>query len=712
MDSPIAASAPGNGGASAIQDIVKNFGGESLSDESLLTSLCLAATSDSPQLLLLLKRHLSGWKNKKDGRTVLHVLADANATECIEVVFEEELVTDASVQDHEGLSPAHLLVGKSNCLEGLAIILERMCDVNVVNKAKQTSLHVASLSNILENVELLLEHGASTNIQDNQGRTPLHCAAIGGCGAVAKTLCQSGASVQIKDSTGFTPFALAIRQGSAETVRELISHGGVDINKAVTANRDYPIHIAAEADNAKMLMLILEMGAKIDSKNKKGKTALFKLAVKDNLEHVKILLKNGSDCKALDKNGKSMIHCAIESRNYQFIETIKDHLCDHEQLLEACLNSKKSSALFTAIESNDLNGIKVLLTPSKCMADQVKYNKPLLEWNSPVHGGRSALSQAVFSGNKRATTELLACQADPCQHDGTGFTPLHYLVLRCEEDMGMLIAMMEHKTMDFNVTDTYLGCTPFALAAMELEHKTLVRCSDLRRDKNNIKLHCIKGVGLLSIDGGLTASPSAITNVPDRDGNSPLHFASMLGHSWLVAWLISKGGANVNAKNKDGDTPLHIVFQKKKKYEYVQKYISHFRKTEGFQPLATRLEKQCQDVGRPIPDADLREIGFVNPTPVPMTKHLMTMGWLVNLGADAELRNNKQQTALHLAASSDDFDRDVPGILTKMGEDRGRALMNCAYDRHGYLPLHVAAKAGSMRCAAYLLDWGADIKKR
>jgi ankyrin repeat protein len=44
----------------------------------------------------------------------------------------------------------------------------------------------------------------------------------------------------------------------------------------------------------------------------------------------------------------------------------------------------------------------------------------------------------------------------------------------------------------------------------------------------------------------------------DKDGNTPLHFASMMGNDSVVHKLLSKG-ANVNAMDNQGVTPIFLA---------------------------------------------------------------------------------------------------------------------------------------------------------
>ncbi|KAJ7788289.1 ankyrin repeat-containing domain protein, partial [Mycena olivaceomarginata] len=50
----------------------------------------------------------------------------------------------------------------------------------------------------------------------------------------------------------------------------------------------------------------------------------------------------------------------------------------------------------------------------------------------------------------------------------------------------------------------------------------------------------------------------ADVNVTDKDGVTPLHYTSLQGHTDVAKFLIDKG-ADVNATNKDRATPLHYA---------------------------------------------------------------------------------------------------------------------------------------------------------
>jgi len=56
--------------------------------------------------------------------------------------------------------------------------------------------------------------------------------------------------------------------------------------------------------------------------------------------------------------------------------------------------------------------------------------------------------------------------------------------------------------------------------------------------------------------------PRTDTNIPDKDGNCPLHAAVAINHEPLTNLLLSEAGASVHSKNNMGRTPLHVLGEK------------------------------------------------------------------------------------------------------------------------------------------------------
>lgn len=83
-------------------------------------------------------------------------------------------------------------------------------------------------------------------------------------------------------------------------------------------------------------------------------------------------------------------------------------------------------------------------------------------------------------------------------------------------------------------------------------------------------LKILGGTAAAANTSGTTKKPESKNpfNIPDIDGNTPLHIACKNGFSQQAAQMIILG-ANPIATNKEGDTPIHIA-QKNGQYEVVE----------------------------------------------------------------------------------------------------------------------------------------------
>ena len=53
----------------------------------------------------------------------------------------------------------------------------------------------------------------------------------------------------------------------------------------------------------------------------------------------------------------------------------------------------------------------------------------------------------------------------------------------------------------------------------------------------------------------------ATLELPDRHGNTPLHYAVLLNDQNLANWLLSQTRLTINVANNDGLTPIHFAAQ-------------------------------------------------------------------------------------------------------------------------------------------------------
>lgn len=109
------------------------------------------------------------------------------------------------------------------------------------------------------------------NAGDVMGMTALHYATESGSGDCVKALVAAGASFKTYDRSGASPFVLGMNR---PTMLPLLRKLGADINDADPTTGNTPLHFAVIRSRALSAEWLIQNGAKIDAKNREGKTPL------------------------------------------------------------------------------------------------------------------------------------------------------------------------------------------------------------------------------------------------------------------------------------------------------------------------------------------------------------------------------------------------------------------------------------------------------
>lgn len=99
-------------------------------------------------------------------------------------------------------------------------------------------------------------------------------AIIAGDLVMATALIVEGVSVHDRDATGHIPIFVAARDGKAEMVTLLASHG-VDIDAPIYRDGRRPLYWAAAGGHLDAVRALLDLGATIDALDSRGQTALW-----------------------------------------------------------------------------------------------------------------------------------------------------------------------------------------------------------------------------------------------------------------------------------------------------------------------------------------------------------------------------------------------------------------------------------------------------
>ena len=172
----------------------------------------------------------------------------------------------------------------------------------------------------IEMVHILLRTCTNANFKFQDGGLALNVAVTNGSYEIVKLLISKGANIDAKDKDNETPLTLTMKNKHWQIASLLIESGAnVNIKKNM-------LHIAVFYEQIELVKLLIRNGARLNDFDYLKRTPLYKAIEMGNLEIVKILLENGADCliKSLDK--VSPFDKAKAMKNTDIILCIKRHL--------------------------------------------------------------------------------------------------------------------------------------------------------------------------------------------------------------------------------------------------------------------------------------------------------------------------------------------------------------------------------------------------
>ena len=166
--------------------------------------------------------------------------------------------------------------------------------VDIQGSAKYTPLFAASYHGHVDIMRWLLDHGADANTRSESRFTPLFEAIDKMYLEAVQILLEHNADVNPQNLLGKTPLYWLLshddtKRKSADMVQRLLEHGANP--NICTNNHEIPLHEASSQGLLEAARMLLRYGAKLDVKNKEGKTPL-QLAKSD--EMTKLLLDHGA----------------------------------------------------------------------------------------------------------------------------------------------------------------------------------------------------------------------------------------------------------------------------------------------------------------------------------------------------------------------------------------------------------------------------------
>lgn len=495
------------------------------------------------------------------------------------------------------------------------------------------------------------------------------------------------ARVAYPEAKDITARFLRNKQKIARAAQVLLVQPGVfgtlKIPEGVTG-----LHIAAFFGIEEEVVELLREGFGPHVADSFGQTALH-WAVKNGQKHtVELLLKEGLDVNATDMDMKSALHYAASQDNPALIRRLV-----------------KCGAM---INARDIQGQTPLLTAAVDM--RVKAAKELLS-----HG---ALANAVDTMNRNA---------------------LHLTAIASRPEASLMTDLLLSHGADFTTCDVG-NMTPLLYAVGTGSTSIL---DSLLQAGADVNLGIERKYWAKTIDSGRRAHWECRTTgvvkgkTEDATGLTPLHFAACIGHNVMTEYLLDRG-ADPNARCYHGDTPLHVALRRSiykarssprlPRYdvvlpdddewtdsrwhvEFSADFISDYEGEEA-QEIYQYIEEERLAVvksllSRATIDVNIRNTELCSPLHTVQYDNCnseVIVGELLLAGADIFARNEKGQTALHLACKS--------GASTIACNFLDKGCCITTVDLQGLSALHYAVSANKYDTVEVILSLDKQLAAR
>lgn len=382
---------------------------------------------------------------------------------------------------------------------------------------------------------------------------------------------------------GFTQLFEAV---DTRTVSEAKSEAKAEAKSEEKAPAAEPssLHKAIEKDNYALVETLLKRYP-VNIRDKTGQTPLMYAAQKGNKRIVELLLTAGADPNLIDREGMCALHHAIEAGDEatalllfsrtKVHHTPHDgtslHMAAEKGLLSVVRCACEMGLNKQAVDSRGYTALHVaaIAGKSNIITYLVQEGCPIDHPESPTQPAkikschqRTALHLAARHGHVDAVQCLLSLGADPEKPDRYGRSLCEYAV-RSKKRVEMLQFIEQlpaYHSKNHEMRLLHAACMANNLQVLS----ELILAHDV-----NLNAQSEHGLGALHFCAlnsagdaaeALLAGGDMAVDLPDLQGNTPLHYAAQEGDIRIMTALI-RAGADLNVRNVAGATPLFLACQ-------------------------------------------------------------------------------------------------------------------------------------------------------
>lgn len=340
----------------------------------------------------------------------------------------------------------------------------------------------------------------------------------------------------------------------------------VDLDSQTDTNHDTALTLACAGGHEELVSLLLNRGAEMEHRDKKGFTPLMLAATAGHANVVEIMLNNGSDMEAQSERTKdTALSLACSSGRYEVVEILlsrganKEHrnVSDYTPLSLAASGGYVNIIkllLSHGAEINSRTGSKLGISPLMlaAMNGHAATVRLLLDMGSDINAQietnrNTALTLACFQGRCEVVGLLLDRKANVEHRAKTGLTPLMEAASGGYVEVGRVLL---DKGADVNAPPVPSSRDTALTIAADKGHYRFVE---------------------------LLLSRSAAVDVKNKKGNSPLWLACNGGHLDVVQLLVN-AGCDIDSQDNRKVSCLMAAFRKGhvKVVKWMVKHVNQF----------------------------------------------------------------------------------------------------------------------------------------
>jgi ankyrin repeat protein len=436
------------------------------------------------------------------------------------------LVVSVSAWADDGLKLLDAV--KNQDSDHVRLLIDSGVNVNIREGDGSTALHWAARRNNMELTQLLLAADADPDIANDYGVTPLWLACINHDHELVEKLLQAGADPDAQRITGETVLMRCAQTGTVNAVDILLNYGA-DVNKSESRKGQTALMWAAAGGHSKVVRSLLEHGAKVSSRSNNNFTPLLFSGRSGDVKSAQLLLDAGADPnEATLTTGNSLVIASAGG---------------HEELALFLLSKGADP---NAMDENGITALHHAVQSGLAALNGVRYDAVYRVRPMNMHSLASALLEAGADPNAQIKQEQ-RLGPDGVPFSMRGATP--FLLAAASADYG-LMRMMEDYEADPQI-NAEGGITPLMAAARAAcTGSCAFQGGNKAANENDIELSlkAVKAAVAMGVD----------VNAMNEDGRTAMHMAAFTGIDPVVQYL-ADNGANVNVQDKYGETPWSMA---------------------------------------------------------------------------------------------------------------------------------------------------------